>query len=229
MTLKTLLTGSVLALTATGVAAIPSDLADLENDSGSKLLPGVPQSAYYDTGANYVSLTDTTGVQDDTNAELLAESADLESGNSFGIFDPDTGNELTLFSGTDTKGTGVTVKFDVSGGTATNQSNGASEMIGTTFGFFINNGNGNKFYSDPDMNESLDPALLYDTTGSSGEGLSGANLVVALEDQQVGDRDYNDMVVGLTDVVADVPEPGSLALFGIGLLGLGVSRLRRSF
>lgn len=228
MTMKKLLAGSVLALTATGVAAIPSDLADLKNDSGSKLLPDVPQDTYYDTGAGYVSLTDTSGLQDDSNAELLAESADLETGNSFGIFDPENGNELTLFSGTDTKGTGVTVKFDVSGGTAKNQTTGASEMIGTTFGFFIDNGNGNKFYSDPDMNDSLDPALIYDTTGTSGEGLSGANLVVAFEDQQVGDRDYNDMVVGLTDVVAEVPEPGTLALFGIGLLGLGVSRFRQA-
>lgn len=225
---KKLLASTVLMLSAGSVAAMPSDLADLKTDSGDKLLTDVPEGQYFDTGAGYVSLTDTSNNQDDANATLLAERAELENGNSFGIFDKTSGNSLTLFKGGTDPTTGVTVAFDLGAGTATNQTSGESAMIGETFGFFLDNGDGNTFFSDPSMNTELDHSLLFDTTGTSGEGLFGSDIVVAFEDRTIGDRDYNDLVVGMTDVAASVPEPDAIALMGMGLLGLGALRRKRS-
>lgn len=227
MTVRKLLAGSVLTLAAGSVAAVPNDLADLNNDAGSQLFPDVPADTYFDTNAGYVNLTDTSGNLDDTNATLLAEAAGLADGNSFGIFSQDGSAQLEVFSGSDSPTSGATISFNILTGEATHEGTGATAMIGTTFGFFINNAVGNTWYSDPEMNGGDDFAGLYDTIGTSGEGLFGSNIVVAFEDTATGDRDYNDMVVGLTDVAA-VPEPGTLALMGLGLLGLGVSRLRKS-
>lgn len=225
--IKKLIAGSAFALAAGSLAAAPSDLADLTADDGSAVFPDVSEGQYFDTGVGYVSLTDRTGELDDSNATLLAQSAALEEGNSFGIFDGDTGEELTVFTAGADSLTGTTIDFDLSEGTATNQTTGVSAMIGGTFGFFIDNGLGNRLYSDPLMNASGDHAALYDTNGTSGEGLFGSNIVVAFEDTAEGDRDYNDMVVGLTDVQA-VPEPATLALMGMGLLGLGFRQYRKS-
>lgn len=55
--------------------------------------------------------------------------------------------------------------------------------------------------------------------------LSGPVLYVGFEDRRGGDYDYNDLIFAFSSVT--IPEPASLAIFGAGLLGIGLTRLRR--
>ena len=54
------------------------------------------------------------------------------------------------------------------------------------------------------------------------------SIIVAFEDlMNGGDRDYNDNIFRFSGGVT-VPEPGTLMLLGMGLLGMALGRLRRT-
>src|SRR5690606_29953879 len=83
--------------------------------------------------------------------------------------------------------------------------------------------------SIPGMNpDNRTHVLAFDVFGSPGL------TVLAFEDLRFDspdvDWDYNDYVIGLNvfgPPVGEVPEPGTVALVGIGLMVLGWRRLRR--
>jgi len=190
---------------------------------------GAPEEQYW---ARWGQITDTDSFNDNAHFLLAFEYAGWHNQNAFGIYDiNDPSNRLEIFSGRDRGlnlgGLSVTeLSYDTSTGSATNETTGATINVGTTFGFYLENNQG-LLFSDQDLNGGHDYVQMYDDNFSP----FGFDLVLAWEDIPAdygngGDWDYNDMIIGIYDVVG-VPAPGTLAVFGLGLLGVVAFSRRR--
>jgi len=214
--------GALLLTSSEASAATfkPSDLGGPFDASDDATLDTVERFGLKHTG---------TGV-DDAAAFLYLEDAGFAPQNSFGIYAAGSpGTTLEVFSGAATPSFfGKTIRWDDTTGDVCIWS-GAS-CVGApvngidknNFGFYMKSPQG-LFTSETALNgDGFDHMVSYFVNGTA-----GVDYVLGWEDLTGGgDKDYNDMVVGIHDVVPSnvpsevVPIPGAVWLLGSALAGL---------
>ncbi len=184
-----------------------------------------------------------------SNATMIFEISANQSQTAFGVFDKaNAANKVQLWDGAATPGFGngaasVTLTILANGNVAVENSI-VGNFAGNAFGYYIRLPNGSFFYSDEALNPGgTDQMVTFRGTGLVQDTIQIADFapgiwgvdeyILAWEDilasLPVGpggtDNDYNDLVI-LVESVNTIPEPGTLAVLGLGLLGLGMLRRR---
>ena len=227
---------AAVALLTVGAMAVPVTLHDILGYAGTE--------KYKDTHAEAVMLTDTDGFNDDATAFLFLEVAGFKDNNAFGIYSYSVDalgvvtviDQLEVFSGSAEAITSATIHFDLAAGVATHASTNETANIGKKFGLYLSNTKndpgdgivGFTWYSHASLNrDGYDHFMIFNTSDNSIGQLLGSDVVVAIEDLAWGgDKDFNDMVIGMSDVIP-VSEPAIIGLLGLGLLGLAAIRRRK--
>jgi hypothetical protein len=193
--------------------------------SGNTLV--VNGNTYFDWGSQYGYVTNF-----DTYVQLLFQNTTNLSGDEFGIYGFSTnngntviGDKLAIFNGATDPGSGVKLIWD-SPTQVTNLASGLTANIGKNFGFYLQTPNGT-FYSQTALNGGADYFKLFNVVQPASNDLGPNDIIVAIDDG-TGDSSNNGITIGSDNILpSPTPEPGTLLLFGVGLVGLAFYRQRR--